>query len=134
MRRGTCIHFNGTQHNSCEAGVNYIALVGRSGVGWARQLPCFTLDPIDQHATCEKYREPTEQELADFEAQIQERIEMYRKASPLVIAFKKEFKGHSGVVIKECPVCGGKLHMSITAYNGHVHGQCETRGCLSWME
>ena len=34
----------------------------------------------------------------------------------------------------ECPVCKGRLHLSQAAYNGHVHGTCETEGCVSWME
>lgn len=34
----------------------------------------------------------------------------------------------------ECPKCKGKLHLSQSAYNGHVHGRCETEGCVSWME
>lgn len=34
----------------------------------------------------------------------------------------------------ECPACKGKLHLSQSSYNGHVHGQCETEGCVSWME
>ena len=37
-----------------------------------------------------------------------------------------------GVV--ECPACKGKLHLSQSSYNGHVHGNCETTGCVSWME
>lgn len=34
----------------------------------------------------------------------------------------------------ECPKCKGRLHLSQAAYNGHVHGHCETKGCVSWME
>ena len=34
----------------------------------------------------------------------------------------------------ECPMCKGKLHMYQSAYNGHVHGKCETPNCLYWME
>ena len=34
----------------------------------------------------------------------------------------------------ECPICRGKLHLSQSSYNGHVHGQCETDGCVEWME
>jgi len=34
----------------------------------------------------------------------------------------------------ECPQCKGRLHLSQAAYNGHVHGHCETKGCVSWME
>lgn len=33
-----------------------------------------------------------------------------------------------------CPICKGRLHLSQSAYNGHVHGTCETAGCLEWME
>jgi hypothetical protein len=36
--------------------------------------------------------------------------------------------------IEECPVCKGRLRLSHAAYNGHVHGRCETEGCLAWME
>jgi hypothetical protein len=28
----------------------------------------------------------------------------------------------------------GWLHLSQSAYNGHVHGKCETDDCVSWME
>jgi hypothetical protein len=45
---------------------------------------------------------------------------------------KKPPKGKSEVI--ECPACNGRLHLSQAAYNGHVHGQCETAGCVSWME
>lgn len=35
----------------------------------------------------------------------------------------------------DCPTgCGGKLHLSQAAYNGHVWGKCTTAGCVSWME
>lgn len=34
----------------------------------------------------------------------------------------------------ECPKRKGKLHLSQSSYNGHVHGHCETEGCVSWME
>ena len=34
----------------------------------------------------------------------------------------------------EFPACKGRLHLSQAAYNGHVHGHCETAGCVSWME
>ncbi len=37
-----------------------------------------------------------------------------------------------GVV--ECPCCKSRLHLSQSSYNGHVHGKCETEGCVSWME
>ena len=41
-------------------------------------------------------------------------------------------KDRTGVV--ECPICKGQLHLSQSAYNGHVWGKCETADCIAWME
>jgi hypothetical protein len=44
----------------------------------------------------------------------------------------KEKNRKQGTIV--CPKCGGELGYSISSYNGHIHGQCNTtRGCLSWM-
>lgn len=43
----------------------------------------------------------------------------------------KEKNRSSGQI--ECPKCKGKLGYSIARSNGHVHGRCETSGCLAWM-
>lgn len=40
-------------------------------------------------------------------------------------------KGTKGEI--ECPKCKGKLHYTISGYNGHVWGKCETENCLAWM-
>ena len=45
---------------------------------------------------------------------------------------KKEPIGKQEII--ECPVCEGKLNLSQSSYNGHVHGRCETDGCFNWME
>lgn len=34
----------------------------------------------------------------------------------------------------ECPVCKGRLAWTRDSVNGHLHGQCETDGCLRWMQ
>ena len=35
----------------------------------------------------------------------------------------------------QCPVCSeGQLHYRISSYNGHIHAQCSTDKCVSWME
>ena len=40
--------------------------------------------------------------------------------------------GVSGTIT--CPKCGGsKLHYSIYGHNGHIHGKCETPGCLDFV-
>lgn len=34
-----------------------------------------------------------------------------------------------------CPIChDGKLHYERSPYNGHVHVQCTTDGCVFWKE
>ncbi|EIZ81883.1 hypothetical protein WYO_5471 [Methylobacterium sp. GXF4] len=40
--------------------------------------------------------------------------------------------GDSGTV--ECPTCKGCLAWVRDSSNGHLHGQCETEGCLRWMQ
>ena len=42
---------------------------------------------------------------------------------------------YSGSGIMVCPICKtGMLKYSRAKYNGHVHAQCLTPGCVSWME
>lgn len=46
-------------------------------------------------------------------------------------------KGTPSAVGKiDCPVCGGKETLAFrrAGYNGHIHAQCSTDGCVSWME
>lgn len=43
-------------------------------------------------------------------------------------------KNNGGVSEMTCPICGGLLRYSVAAYNGHIHGKCETEGCVQWME
>jgi len=31
-----------------------------------------------------------------------------------------------------CPICKNILHYKISRSNGHCHGHCSTRDCLSW--
>ncbi len=62
--------------------------------------------------------------------------EFYRKMAiiePVIAAWKGKEKSDRQEVI-ECPSCKGKLHLSQSAYNGHVHAQCETKDCYHRME
>lgn len=41
----------------------------------------------------------------------------------------------TGSGIMPCPCCKvGTLRYSRAAYNGHIHGNCTTTGCVAWME
>lgn len=52
---------------------------------------------------------------------------------PVVAAWRKKPPRGKAEII-ECPACKGRLHLSQASSNGHVHGKCETSGCVSWME
>lgn len=126
MRAGTCKHFNGIQNNTCHAGVRYKQFA--LGV-----FPCIKKFN-KENVTCDKYAEPSAEEVAAHDAMIKAEMEKFMAAGPLIKEVKREHKGTNWKGVKECPVCKGKLHMSHAAYNGHVWGRCETEGCLAWME
>jgi hypothetical protein len=137
MKKGSCIHYTGIQKDCCRAGVNYEQLVGGKVIGWAMMLPCWTSTMA--HAknftkvACAKYTEPTDAQIEERRTEIDAVMDRMRKVMPVVNVWRKRApKGKSEVI--ECPACAGRLHLVQSAYNGHVHGQCETADCVRWME
>lgn len=137
MNKGNCIHYTGTQHDCCKAGVIYGDLVDRNSSGWAMRLPCWTSTMA--HAAkfvkveCMKYADPTDTEIAADAAETAAFMVRMRLVMSVVSVWrKKPPKGKQEVI--ECPACKGRLHLSQSSYNGHVHGNCETEGCVRWME
>lgn len=66
---------------------------------------------------------------------IQESMERMEIVMPVVSKWRlkpKPDKDRREVI--ECPKCKGRLHLSQSSYNGHVHGHCDTPECVSWME
>lgn len=64
---------------------------------------------------------------------LEKSLTLLRTVMPVVAEWRKKPPRGKAEVIT-CPACGGRLHLSQAAYNGHVHGKCETPGCVSWME
>lgn len=64
---------------------------------------------------------------------IEAMIQRMKVVMPVVSAWRKKPPIGKREVI-ECPKCKGRLHLSQSSYNGHVHGKCETDGCVSWIE
>jgi hypothetical protein len=57
------------------------------------------------------------------------------KVLKAILPWRKAHQNENYGEVVPCPICGGKLHLTIAgAYNGHVHGHCETKECVSWME
>lgn len=147
---GRCRHFNGVQNETCDKGVRYDQFFPgmpciqwieesvrgdtflRAGEDPVRRVPRFRVQPPDR---CQFYDEPTHEEVQQYRKQRDE--DMARTEAAFEVAKnwrvtpKPDHDRHEVVV---CPCCNGKIHLSQSAYNGHVHGICETKGCVSWME
>lgn len=65
-RTKKCKHFNGIQHDTCDAGINYHELLG-SGAGCFAHMPCFS----DEQSTVECHKRQL-YTLAESEAEEQE--------------------------------------------------------------
>ena len=138
MKKDNCKYFNGTACTTCDAGVNYRELVGGNEWGWAVRLPClasFRKRTTTQTVTCDKYQEPTDEEIAKEKAAFEASCERMIKVGPLVRRIKQENKGKSATGSDACPACNsGKIRWSIAGSNGHVHMVCSTKNCIAFME
>lgn len=144
MRERTCKHYRGCM-DGCAVGVKLADVTPRHGeTGWGLRIPCvrdygprstLKIDTANQ-GTCDKYEEPTAAELAEEDAAIEAAMQRHLRVGPVVRQVKQERKGTNWRGVVDCPACGGTqtLHLSHAAYNGHVHGRCETDGCVAWME
>jgi len=159
MNQGTCIHYAGfLTEGCCNAGVNYRdAFGGEAGI--VLRMPChqFRILPAHGRGTYIKAGEPTIRKEIDRRGQAMipckllrlptdDEVEQDRKETDAM--FERVMAGMKVAAewrvkpkpdqdrhgVLECPVCKGRLHVSQSAYNGHVHGKCETEDCVSWME
>lgn len=128
-RAGRCNHFTGIGNDACLAGVRY------DDVRVGGPIPCLEINGKRRDG-CTKYQEPTAEEIAADEREDDEWMERFRLVMTAVRPWRTWSKANrvakQGVI--ECPVCKGRLHLSQAAYNGHVWGKCETKGCAEWME
>ena len=153
MKKGTCKFYNGDHHNKCcEAGVDYRSVTSEPDRldGRAYRKPCVQwdnwkgsrgdglspdqLEEWNKRGTCAQYQEPSAEEIDAYEAEMNAHIDKMKKAFAVIAQVKKAQKGKSWNGTVQCPVCGGKLHMTHAACNGHVWGRCETKDCVAWME
>ena len=126
---GRCVHFTGVQHDVCHAGVRYADVRGTTTRPFG--LPC--IQQYANGATCSKAQWPTRDEAEAEEAQFQA---AYARIRTCLKAITEKHGTARGVVdVMSCPTgCGGTLRYSIASYNGHIHGQCSTKGCATWMQ
>lgn len=125
----TCVHFNGVQNEHCRAGVAYESFE-RPGI------PCMT--DFCKGQVCAQRHFPTPEEVQEMIAADEAAFERTSKAISAVAkdakskGLKKRSGGQSSI---PCPVCEtGTLAYSVSGYNGHIHGRCDTPGCVWWMQ
>jgi len=131
----SCIHahFRKASRDSpyiCEAGVNMEVWRDLK----SEQMPCF----LDQNghsqpdaAHCAHLRLPTPEEIAAHEQVLKQLNEKIGIAIDGVADWREAHKGKSASKVVECPICKGRLHLSII-YNGSVQGHCENERCVRW--
>lgn len=140
-------------HGHCKAGIVYLDQFGRApddgkhtldgkyypSSGIFKRICCTSGNErtqAQQLASCPKWlrrtREQGEQRADAFEKS----MEQMRIVGTFLSGWKTWTKNNrvAKAEVVECPVCKGRLHLSQAAYNGHIHGQCETAGCVRWMQ
>jgi hypothetical protein len=142
VREGVCIHYRGLRGtpNDCALGLDIEKVTGGERFGIALRMPCcrnLTMgrkpEDLPKRATCDKYQEPTAEEIAKHEADFKVYAQNATKAREAIIK-------HAGVTRgfvqnkMPCPICQkGELHYRIEP-NGHVRSQCTTKECINFIE
>jgi hypothetical protein len=128
-RMETCFHFTGVSEKKCKVGIEYPH----------GPLPCiapFKKDGV--RPDCDKRELYTREQAVTYIEKINKSYERLVVAMAACQKDAKELgygKKHGGVGKVPCPVCKtGTLHYSVASYNGHMHGKCSTKDCVSWMQ
>lgn len=139
--RNYCVHYapkpGSLKSDYCALGLDASAAMDRAKkAGEPNMCPCIGgHKAADVLALCPKWErrsmEHAEKRADAFEAAM-ERMDI---VMPVVSKWRIKPKPRlDRYEVIKCPKCGGKLHLRQSCYNGHVHGHCETEGCVSWME
>lgn len=119
----------------CTAGVNLRELKkvpsGPDQIKWG---PCIYGDALENPlAHCPHWKQRTLEHAEQRADEILAGMKRMEVVTPVVYKWRLKSPFGKAEVI-ECPVCKGKLHLSQSSHNGHVHGACETQDCVRWME
>jgi len=125
-----CRHFTGILHKTCELGIEYDSLKDRSADSGYKLICC----EADSRLPCASFQPYTAKEISEQDRIAAERLNFLLAAMTKIKEKEGNRRGVRGTI--DCPQCGGTetLHYTISAYNGHVCGKCETEGCLGWMQ
>lgn len=131
-----CRHFEGIQRGGgkCEKGIVY---KDQPWFGGARDWPCH--GGSDALSKCSLYEPHTKEEIEARDKAIAKSIRMITEIRPKIVqeCIKMGWGKHNEKDVRgaiACPECQQVLYFRRSAYNGHIHAHCETKGCVSWME
>ena len=133
-----CVHYRGLGRldkdvRKCAVGVAYDKWFGLKFA----QRPCFlTADGKSKPgaAVCDRIRRPTSEEIEAYENWVEQSWGRQLTVFDGIANWRKANKGEDVYEVIECPACKGRLHLRHYGVNNHVHGACETSGCVNWME
>jgi len=148
VKKGTCTHFSGVFNERCKRGVGYEINFGGSKPGWFLRAPCVRSRedlhgnsvPHDRRGEvelpCMFREEPTDAQIESADREFEDMLRNVKVSLALASGWRVRPKPDADrETTVECPVCKtGRLRMTQSAYNGHVHGRCDTDGCVHWME
>lgn len=108
MHEGDCVHFNGIQHDKCDAGVNYRKLAN-DVVGFGAHLPCLPRSSLRKLplAECAQFCAMTKAQDEAREAEVKAAID----------------KAMAAIAAGKCHVCGAEAEPS------KVIGRCRYAAC-----
>jgi hypothetical protein len=118
-----CKNYHGMQ-TPCDAGVDFDTVAAGQ---W--EYPCYKKSV----KTCSQVVYPTAEEEKARSEELRNFVTHMANARQKIVEQTQGRRGVSGSI--ECPMCQtGKLHYTVAHRNGHIHAQCSTPGCLSWLE
>lgn len=130
---GWCIHYrysNDKAVTTCEAGVEHSTLPQKFA-----DRPCFLTEKGESKpgaSFCSELRRPTPDEIEAHEKWQKGRTFGLLNAVARCFEHSEGRKNVQGSIF--CDACeDGVLHY-VVHYNGHIHGNCSTPNCLSWMQ
>lgn len=116
----------------CKAGIDVRSFTEKEA--WLKRIPCCEFN--ENVTPCDKCEFPTyeelDEDLSELRKAMDKVIAMHEKGG-VIESLKKKYPDGGGEVV-ECPDCSGRLHISISGFNGHAHGKCETDNCFNFME
>lgn len=136
-KRGCCVHYEAwwppSLTKACRAGVVYAKLTGTEP-GEGARLPCIPLSAhrLQAPVICNSRQEPTEEQIDAWRAYVEGSFGRIKGALAAVEAAHVRTGRWAGTI--RCPTCGNDLRWSKARSNGHVHGRCETTGCVAWAQ